>query len=235
MARSSVATDAFTYSNGNLAGKGSWAEMDGYTGYVKVLTNQIVAYGTVFSEARWNAAFADDQYSSLAVGVMSIVGSAYYIGALVRCGTGTNGGTDNRSYYGFLIKDVGGGSETAHYLVRKAAGSAAEYYNGSSWSTTVASFGTSTDWEAGDFLEIEVVGYELKCIRSTAAGGRGSGAGSPLLTLTDAGSTLASGDAGVSTYGGEALTFTGDNWEGGDITGGGSSTGAAFHYFRQQG
>lgn len=222
--RASVATDNFdAYAHdSNLGGQGNWTQMDGYWGNarcIKPASDGTFAGsgGSIFSDVRNSQTFSNDQYVSARVAVKA--GSANeYIGVGVRLSGSIATGTELRKGYWFILLQDSG--TVREMLLRKYGGSPStiEWYNGSTWQSGQTYFGSNASWAVGDFVEMEVVGTEIKCIRSTSGGGRGA-LDDVRLTITD--SNVSTGTPGLVGRA-NAQDFRGDDWEGGDLTAGAS-------------
>jgi hypothetical protein len=204
MARTLVASDPFTYSDGVLAtvSGGNWANVTtaGGSGVISVSTNRFTGASAGVPPggqvARWTGAgtFSDDQYSSAVFGETDFASGIRGIGVVARTSADTDGNRDY--YYAFAVDN-----NTYSY---------GKVVNG-----THTSFGTgSQTWNDGDRIEIECEGTTIRILRN----------GVEIASTTD--SDLTTGKPGIHAAGGISAVW-GDDWEGGNITGGGGGGGGS--------
>jgi hypothetical protein len=191
--RTSVATDNFNVSSLSS----NWTQINPEYGSMTIYGSARVASShsqppSNAQAARWNAnSFANDQYSSLKIEVLTWLGNNYHVGVICRASGDTNG---NRDLYYVTVANVNGGSP--YYT---AFG---KIVNGTHTSFHVA----DVAWTVGSRIELECEGTTIRAMKDAVALG-GS------FTQTD--SSLTSGNAGI--YGGGGDYVAGDDWEGGDL------------------
>ena len=196
MARSSVATDNFNRTSLD----GNWTQLNAGNGSITIFSS--VRVGGSHSQppdagmaALWNAdSFADDQYAQLVIETIAYINKSNHVGVIVRASTDTGSGRD---YYYVTVGGDQFGSNDNTTFGKIVDGTNTEFVQN-----------TDTDWAVTDTLELEAEGTTIRVLRNGVALG-GS------FTTTD--SDLSSGSAGL--IGGGADNMTGDDWEGGDITG----------------
>lgn len=214
MARSSaVASDAFNRSTGMGS---DWLQLNTFWGSVTIVLDTKIR-GTSAQPignsqaARWagSGSFTDDQWASLELVNLDWQTTDYAIGVICRASSDQ----DNlRDYYGARVCSDSAGPNYTTQLFKIVNGTA----------TTLHS--ASVAWTAGDLIELEVEGSELRvCKNGTPLGGS--------FTQTD--TSLTTGLPGVCGSGDANTVATGDNWTAGNITGGGSAAGAISHYRAQ--
>jgi hypothetical protein len=201
MSRSQIASDAFTYSNGNIesVSGGNWTSLNPNWGGAAITSNHV---GGAFSDeetpARWTGAgtFANDQYSSLLIPASSLSfnGSSYSVGVIARASADIDGARD---YYTFYVVDDASGDPASRTTVL------AKVVDGTP--TTLHS--ASVSWGSGMRIEIECEGTTIRGMKD---GVLVSG-----FEITD--SALSAGKPGIWLRG--SVDFPkGDDWQGGDIT-----------------
>lgn len=210
MARTLVASDNF-----NRAALGAdWAQVCTTRGNIVINTStrvwgEYAAIGDDHPTAKWVGAgtFTDDQYSSAVLLDSTPTGSTYRFGVIVRASAGTNSTRDYYEAYVALIT----GLVTTHLV--KFVDGVATYIHTSS----------SPTWADNDRIELEVQGNTLRvCKNGTPLGGS--------FTYTDTTAPLTTGLPGISVTNQMYL----DDWEGGSIGGGGSSTVPIFSQHRHR-
>ena len=199
MSRTLVASDNF-----NRASLGSdWAQINSDAGSMAI-NGSVEIYGpnalsvSDRQAVRWVGAgtFTDDQYSSLAITILSNLTTDYSIGVIARASADTNASRD--CYQVCVCNDSAGPNYTTQF--------------GKIVDGTYTSFNSAAiAWSINDRVEIECEGTTIRvCQNGTPLGGA--------WTVTD--SALSTGAPGVNGAG--SATFNGgDNWEGGSITAGG--------------
>jgi hypothetical protein len=209
MARTLIASDAFTGSDGTaITAGGNWAYLfdTSWQANSPVLLSNAVRATTGAGESvqqvcRWigTGTFSNDQYAKITIGAMGAFGATYLAGVVVRASADTN---TNADYYAVYVIDnaANGGTKTCK-LMKRVDGSA---------STLVTH--TTTTWTNGDTVELEVQDSGgdpvLRVFKN----------GTQIFTHTDTdANALLTGKPGIVILG-ESTTPTLDTWEGGDVT-----------------
>jgi hypothetical protein len=207
--RTPVATEAFTFSNGNLS-SGDWTQLNQWDGAVKIYTNRFGTDNGVKCPARWNGTgtFTNDQYA-----LCKIYGAASFglsqVGVIVRASADTHTGVDGTDYYFAAINDNGGTNSQA--VLGKVV-------NGTRTDILTSD---SRVWAAGDALALEAEGTVLRVYQNATL----------IYSTTDA--SLTTGKPGIFAYAPSSSTaLVGDDWEGGNLTAGGSSIAPLAAYYR---
>jgi hypothetical protein len=208
MARTQIATDNFNRADAGSLGA-NWGDLNPNWGTSDIASNQVVGAGNGGGgqAARWIGAgsFTDDQYSILEVRALSFSGAANRIGVLVRGSADTDG---SRDFYSAFVELNSAGPTYTTVLMKTVNGT----------ETTIAS--TSNAWSVGDTIELEVEGTALRVFRN----------GTQIEALDSTDSALSTGLPGLITSG-DASVAIGDNWVGGNITGGGGGGGKPWQHY----
>jgi len=193
MSRTLVASEDFTsFTN--------WTNVRPFNGNISVsggVAVQTNAASTDSGSARWTGAgsFTADQYAKAVVGGMSYTNSNNVAGVILRASSDTD---SNRDYYLVIVQDDNSSGSAHTVQIHKIV-------NG-----TITQLSTTTQtYSNGDTIEAEAEGTTIRAYRN--------GSIISALTVTDA--SLSSGNPGI-ILGGGSLTL--DNWEGGNLTAGGS-------------
>jgi hypothetical protein len=199
MARTSIATDAFTYSNGvleSVAG-GNWTNLRPSTNDVSVSSNAVVNSGfSTISNYRWDGtgSFTADQYAKITLTTINWTSTPNVkLGVSVRFASDTDANRDG--YYAYIQDESG----TVHTKIDKVV-------NGTA---TNLSDATGDGFANGDTIELEAEGTTLRVFKN----------GVELRSVSDSdigGSS--SHKPGLSMSDTAALSVM-DSWEGGNITG----------------
>lgn len=200
MARSLVASDALTGTTNTALGA-NWGQVGQFasSGANVVYAASNRCYGHTDSSecaARWigTGTFSDDQYSSLEVYGTGTETWSAYSGVIARASADQDGSRDY--YYARILDRQDAGNNRVEL---------SKVVNGT---TTVLDNTPSTQsWSSGDRIEIECEGTTIRGLKN----------GTGYHSATD--SALTTGKPGIYALTRDSLT--GDNWEGGDITGGG--------------
>jgi hypothetical protein len=211
MARTLVASDAFTYSDGALdsVSGGNWTSLNPASATPSVTSNKFSTPHALKATARWTGSgtWTADQYAKMTVS--GLTGGSTFIGVIVRASADTD---SNRDHYSAWINENGGTALTEIYKT----------VNGTETSLSSVS---GDGWTNGDIIEIEAESTTIRVFRN----------GGLLRSITDSSIAGSSSDrAGVIANAGPL----GDDWEGGTITGssgsadlsGSASTGAQGAY-----
>ncbi len=197
MARTLIASDDFNRTDAGSLGA-NWTDLNDNWGTSDIASNKVVGAGSGGGgqAARWDGSgsFTDDQYAVLQVDNLPFSGSSVWIGVICRASADVNG---SRDYYAAkVILDSPGPTYNIH-LVKVVNG-------------TETSIDTTTNaFSVGDTIELEVEGTSLRVFRN----------GTQLSALDNTDSDLSTGKPGLITSG-DATDVIGDNWLGGNITGG---------------
>lgn len=202
MARSLIASDAIT-GTANTALGSNWSQIGQFAtssaNVVYAASNR--CYGHTDSSecaARWNGSgtFANDQYSTLEIYGTGTESWSSYMGVIARASADQDG---SRDYYYARIFDRQDAGNNRVELSKVVNGT----------TTILDNTPSSVAWSAGNRIEIECEGTTIRALKN----------GTSYHSATD--SALSSGKPGIYALTRDALT--GDNWEGGDITGGGGA------------
>lgn len=202
------ATDTFTNAGAtaNLATYSSnWTVVAGGAAFFRVDGTTDVVFPDINSTdalAVWNAdAFGNDQYSQAACKATDATDPPW-IGVAVRCATG--------AFTGYELQIFRDGSGTVSYSLDRANAGAF---------TNLAS-GAAMAWANGDILRLEATGSATVSLKMYKNGVQFGG------TISDStGSRITSGSAGIAGFSDTAsLATTLDNWEGGNVSAGSSTT-----------
>jgi hypothetical protein len=197
MARTPVATDDF---NRASLGTTNWTQINSFNGSITIFGSVRVGGSSAqppagAMAAEWDAdTFADDQYALIVIDALGHVSRNQNIGVILRASADTDG--DRDYYYVAVGGDTFGTTEETTF---------GKIINGTD---TQFAQSTTPTWSTTETIELEAEGTTLTVLKNgTALGGS--------FTTTD--SDLTSGFAGIIGAGGDNVT--GDDWEGGDITG----------------
>lgn len=213
MARDQIATDAFTYSNGNLSAVsgGNWGDLStgGGFGQVAVAGNVVTTnspFGASSPAARWIGAgtINEDQYAGVDINLAGWSGSgASYVGGVVLRATADQDGA--RDYYYAYIEDTFPATSRVVRIGKVINGTDSPLAN-----TTSPAFG-GTSGAVRLTFEAETSGSDviLRVFDGTEEV-------TPVLSYTDnTGTRLFGGQPGIKDGSG---VFTLDNWAAGNLT-----------------
>jgi hypothetical protein len=198
MARTSIATDAFTYSNGELAAVagGNWTNLRPSSNEIFISSNRVVGGYSNTGNYRWDGSgsFTADQYAKITLTTIDWTSNPdVRLGVGVRYSSDTDANRDG--YYAYIQYE----SSAEHTKIDKVV-------NGSA---TNLSNVTGDGFVNGDTIELEAEGTTLRVFKNgvelrnvTDSDIGGSSSHKPGLILSDI--------LGVSIM---------DSWEGGNITG----------------
>lgn len=196
MPRSSVASDAFTYSDGRLSSvsNNNWADVNGGVSYASVASNKVRATFGTMAPTRWNGTgtFAADQYVKATIsGLNSSTGNC---GVLARVSADTGA---NRDYY-YAVVDCQANYSNIKTVVGK-------FVDGTE---TVFESVLSDGWVDGDTIALECEGTTLRVYRNDVL----------LRSYTDSSIAGSSSHKGGLTIGDSTNSMRIDDWEAGVLT-----------------
>ncbi len=214
MARTLIASDNFdSYTDAaNLGAQANWLELNDSTALLRVTKpasdGEIWNPFSAAAQCRWDGSgsFSGDQYSKATLTQIGANGTtSWYTGVMVRASADL---ISNRDYYALEVGE--------HVTLGSRPTRVVKYVNDSA--TTLSNV-TGDNWAAGDTIELEAVTNGADCDLLVYRNG------SLLRTVTDSSSPLTGGKPGLVGYGGGTTTdaIKLDDWEGGDVTGGGAS------------
>jgi hypothetical protein len=191
MARTLVASETFTYSDGALASVsgGNWTSLNPSLATPRVTSNKFDTEHSNRAVARWTGAgtWLANQYAKITLSGLTS-GNAV-IGVIVRASADIDG---NRDYYSAWVNENAGAFLT-------------EIYKTVNGTETQLSSVSGDGWANGDIIEIEAEGTTIRVFRN----------GGLLRSVTDSDIAGSSSDrAGVIAIAGPL----GDDWEGGTLT-----------------
>jgi hypothetical protein len=202
MARTSIATDDFNRTDGAIGSSWLYIRNTAWQGNPpNIFSNKVFgrATGDQYQVARWagTGTFANDQYAKATVGTLAAQTADYRCGVVARCSADIDTTAD---YYGYnLYSDSGTGIYTTVLF---------KVVNGTYTALNTA----AVAWANGDTIEIEVEGTTVRGLKN----------GVQTVSVTD--SDLTSGKPGLLVAGDNGGTVASlDNWEGGDLSSGGTS------------
>jgi hypothetical protein len=203
MARSVIATDDFNRADGVIGANWSYLRDTAWNGTGPSIVSNVVrgsdGGGTHYQVSRRNAeSFNDNQYAKITIGALSFSGAGYKVGVVVRASADTD---SNADFYGYYVQDDGSSNRTT-VLFKMVNGTV----------TTLDSVVLA--WANGDTIEMEVEGTTLRGYKNGT------------LQVTVSGQTdLSTGKPGLYISG-DSSTPSGDDWEGGNVTTSGGSSGS---------
>jgi hypothetical protein len=207
-----MATFSDDFNRANGAPGANWAQTSTWNGGSLAIDSNVLDGGSVAGINNASVDYTgsldgDDIYAQAAVGNLGWFGPSYWVGVKVRSSGNYNTGTDSRSFYYVVVKLDAGGAKTTE-LGKQVSGT----------NTVIHSEGVS--WSNGDILRLEVSGTSLSVWQN----------GSELTNFASTDASISSGTVGV--IGDQVGTI--DDFEGGDLGGGGSVVQQQMHIRLQQ-